>query len=208
MESGEANLGTLVWSPPGPRRTSWSIGVADRSCAEFKLGDRPRAYALFRHVPPNLTYRVGVSRPSEDWYYAQIGVGRWTILFDLARPCSGTAWLTVAIAGATHRPVVQVRVNDRPIGEFPRLHDGSLYRSSNVGGRYYRAEFAFPASLLRTGTNSLVFDMVRCAGPPSPGGVAYDIVKLEVEDATMAPPTEPAAQRAAQGEASGAAGSG
>ena len=50
------------------------------------------------------------------------------------------------------------------------------------------AQFDFASSLLHPGANSVVFDMTACTGAPSPGGIMYDIIKLEA-DATTGPAT-------------------
>lgn len=182
VDASDTRLGTLVWTPPDYPDKLWSIGTADRKSAEFNLGDQPRSYALFKKIPANLTYTIGSSTPAKDWYCIQTGVGKWTVAFNLARTYLGNAHLTVAVAGAAKSPVVDVLVNDRKVGVLPRWpNDASVYRSSNVGGHYRLAQIDFPASLLHIGPNTVVFDMTACAAPPHPpGGIEYDLIKLEV----------------------------
>jgi rhamnogalacturonan endolyase len=181
--SGPAvQLGTLTWTPPNYPNKLWTIGTADRKSSEFKLGDQPRSYALFQQVPANLTYTIGSSTPAKDWYYCQTGVGKWTVDFDLSRTYPGDAHLTIAVAGSARMPVVKVLVNEKEIGTLRYPNDGSTYRSSNTGGHYHLTQLDFPASLLKQGANSVAFNMISCDAPPRPpGGISYDMIKLEAD---------------------------
>lgn len=177
------NLGTLTWSPPVYPHKLWTIGTANRKADEFRLGNLPRAYDLFQQVPANLTYTIGTSTPSNNWYFAQTGVGRWTVNFNSNQTYSGNAHLTIAVAGAAKTPTVNVLVNGTSVGTLSYPNDASVYRSANQGGYFRRTQLDFPSSLLRTGANSVVFDMTACAGAPSAGGIEYDLIKLEADGA-------------------------
>ena len=92
------DLGTLVFTPAYYGAKLWEIGFADRTTTGFRLSDQPRQYGLEDAVPSNLTYRVGSSTPSRDWYYAQAKAGDWQIDFDVDRTYKGEGVLTIGIA--------------------------------------------------------------------------------------------------------------
>jgi rhamnogalacturonan endolyase len=180
--SGSAtNLGTLTWTPPNYPNKLWTIGTADRKAGEFKLGNQLRSYALFGQVPANLTYTIGTSTPANNWYYVQTGVGKWTINFNLSQTYTGNAHLTIAVAAAAKTPTVNVLVNGTQVGTLSYPNDGTVYRSANQSGYYRLTQLDFASSLLRSGANSVVLDMTACAGAPTPGGIEYDIIKLEAD---------------------------
>ncbi len=183
VSGSSTNLGTLTWTPPNYSNKLWTIGTADRKAAEFKLGDQLRSYALFKQVPANLTYTIGTSTPLSNWYFVQTGVGKWTINFNLNQAYTGNAHLTIAVAGAAKTPTVNVLVNGTQVGALSYPNDGSVYRSANQGGYYRLTQFDFSSSLLHPGANSVVLDMTACAGEPTPGGIEYDIIKLEADGA-------------------------
>ncbi len=188
-----ANLGTLTWSPPEYKNFLWQIGTADRKAAEFKLGNVPHQYGLFNQVPTNLTYTIDRSTPwnnwfyshtsdhstpGNDWYYAQTAVGTWTINFNLSQACTGTAHLTVALAGMSRMPTVQVGVNGTTMAPLPVIvNDAAIYRSANQSGTYHLVLITFPASLLKAGSNSITFQATDVI---SGAGAMYDTIKLEV----------------------------
>ncbi|HLI71215.1 MAG TPA: polysaccharide lyase family protein [Ktedonobacteraceae bacterium] len=171
------NLGTLTWTPTEYSNLLWQIGTADRKADEFRLGNVPRQYGLWNQVPANLTYTIGSSTPANNWYYAQTQVGTWTVNFNLSQTYSGTAHLTVALAGATRTADVTVAVNGTTIGSYPSFaNDQAIYRSANQSGYYHLIPLSFAASLLKAGSNSITFDMTSVS---SGGGVMYDTIKLE-----------------------------
>ena len=172
------NLGRLTWTPPHYANFLWQIGTADRKSGEFKLGNLPRQYGLFNQVPANLTYTIGQSRPANDWYYAQTQVGTWTVNFNLRNTYSGTAHLTVALAGMSRTPTVQVGVNGSAVTTLPSYaNDQTIYRDANQSGYYHLVPISFPASLLKAGANTVTF---QTTSVPSGGGTMYDTIKLEV----------------------------
>ena len=78
--------------------------------------------------------------------------------------------------------IVNVLMNNEKVATLRYPNDGSVYRSSNAGGHYRLTQIEFPASQLKKGANTVVFDMIRCDAPPHPpGGISYDIIKLEVD---------------------------
>ena len=181
VSGSSVNVGTLTWTPPNYPNKLWTIGTADRKAGEFRLGNQLRSYALFKQVPANLTYTIGTSTPANNWYYVQTGVGKWTVNFNLGQTYPGNAHLTVAVAASSKSPTVNVLVNGTLVGTLSYPNDGSVYRSANQSGYYRFRQIDFASSLLRAGANSVVFDMTACAGAPTPGGIEYDIIKLEAD---------------------------
>lgn len=181
VSNAAVNLGTLTWTPPNYAAKLWTIGTADRKAGEFKLGNQLRSYALFKQVPANLTYTIGTSTPANNWYFAQTGVGKWTVNFNLSQTYTGNAHLSIAVAGSAQAPNVNVLVNGTKVGALNYPNDSCVYRSANQGAYYRFVQFDFASSLLHTGANSVVFDMTSCAGAPTPGGIEYDIIKLEAD---------------------------
>ena len=175
VSGASTDLGTLTWSPTDVGRRLWRIGTADRTAAEFRLGDLPRQYGLFDQVPADLTYTIGSSTPATDWYYAQTNVGTWTIAFDLGRAPAGTAVLTMPVASASRNPTVQVAVNGAVVGTLSFGNDQTTYRSGNRSGFYQPERIAFPASLLRAGPNTVSLAMTKVSAG---GGIMYDTIQL------------------------------
>ncbi len=179
ISGSSVDLGSLTWSPKKYSHLLWQIGTADRKASEFNLGNVPRAYGLFQKVPANLDYTIGQSTPSNDWYYAQTHTGSWNIHFNLNQTYSGAAHLTVAMAGQTRTPFIEVHINGLNAGKLQGFNnDAAIYRSTNKSGYYHLVVLSFPASNLKSGANTLVF---KALSVKSGGGIMYDTVKLEVE---------------------------
>jgi rhamnogalacturonan endolyase len=170
------SLGAMTWTPPAAGRQLWRIGNADRTAAEFRLGDLPRQYGLFDQVPADLTYTIGTSTPATDWYYAQTKVGTWNVNFNLGQVPTGTAVLTVPVASASRTPTVEIDVNGTAVQTLSFGNDQTIYRSGNRSGFYQPQRISFPASLLRGGANTVAFRMTAVSGG---GGIMYDTVRLD-----------------------------
>jgi rhamnogalacturonan endolyase len=170
------NVGALTWNTTKNGTLLWQIGTADRKADEFNLGNVPRQYGLFNEVPANLTYTIGQSTPANNWYYAQTQSGTWTVQFNDSQTYSGTAHLTVALAGATSSPSVKIAVNGTTVSTLSGFeNDETIYRSGNQSGIYHLEPIAFNASLLKAGSNTITFT----ASVNSGGGLMYDTIKLE-----------------------------
>jgi rhamnogalacturonan endolyase len=173
------DLGTLIFIPAYYAVKLWEIGFADRTTAGFRLSDQPRQYGLEDSVPSNLTYQVGSSVPSRDWYYAQAKRGDWQIDFDVNRTYQGEGVLTIGIAGQTRDPNLLVLVNNTVVGSYSGGNSSALYRSAVLGSSYYENKIMrFPASLLHKGNNTVTLRL-------SHGSVMYDVLKLEMDDPTL-----------------------
>jgi rhamnogalacturonan endolyase len=170
------NLGAITWSPPTYGTLLWQIGTADRKAGEFNLGNAPRQYGLWNQVPANLTYTIGQSSPANNWYYAQAQSGTWTVQFNASQTFSGTAHLTVALAGATRSPSANVSVNGTRVSTLSGFaNDEGIYRSANQSGIYHLQVISFNASLLKAGSNTITFQATVGSG----AGIMYDTIKLE-----------------------------
>lgn len=136
---------------------------------EFKFGSSPRTNQWMNEVPADLTFTVGKSKESEDWYYAQ-KTGTWTVKFNVNKPVAGNAYLTVAVAGGGAN--VTAAVNGTEVGSLSYGDDASVRRAANRSGRYGRNEFVFPGSALKVGENVLT---LKANG----AGIMYDTIVLE-----------------------------
>lgn len=176
---GKVDLGTVLFTPAYYSARLWEIGFADRRTTGFRLSDRPRQYGLESEVPANLTYTVGTSVPSRDWYYAQAKRGDWIVNFSIDKEYSGEGVLTLGIAGQTRNPRLEVLVNGDPVGSYAGGNSSALYRSAILGSSYYENKtIRFPAARLHPGTNSLTLRLTQ-------GSVMYDVLKLEMDDPNL-----------------------
>lgn len=173
-------LGTLNWDAKTYSNSLWTIGTADRSASEFKLGNLERQFGLPAKVPADLTYTIGSSSESKDWYFAQTKVGNWDVNFNLNKTYTGTAHLTVAMASISRNPNVDIYVNGTRVDTlaYRDENDQTTYRSANQSGRYRSQTIDFPASMLKSGNNTIRFRMSRVG---TDGGIMYDMIKLETE---------------------------
>ncbi len=172
------DLGSVVWTPQKYGTLLWQIGQSDRMAAEYKFGDQLRNIKWIGMVPADLTFRIGKSKPRDDWYFAQGKKGNWDIAFQLGQAQTGTAHLTVAIAGVSQNPKVTISVNGTEIKSLAYANDAATYRAALRSARYQLETIEFPASLLKAGANVVRFAMTAVGGN---GGIMYDTIKLEVE---------------------------
>jgi rhamnogalacturonan endolyase len=170
------DLGALLFTPACYSARLWEIGVADLRTTGFRLSDQPLQYGLDRTVPADLTYTIGTSIASRDWYYTQAKPGDWRILFKVDRQYEGQGVLTISVAGQTSNPKLEVLVNDQSIGTYTGGNSSAGYRSAILGSSYHENRIVrFPASLLRNGTNAVNLRL-------SHGEIMYDELKLEIDD--------------------------
>ena len=185
------DLGAVEWDAPFHPNLIFQVGQADRMAGEFKFGSEPRTNQWMKQVPADLTFTVGQSKASSDWYYAQHS-GTWKINFNVAKVPSGNAYLTIPIAGGPGNVVVSV--NDREIGKIEKGDDASVRRAANRSGVYARFEFTFPASTLKPGENVVSLQMPRRGagaqaneptgqnpGSTANNGLMYDTIVLETD---------------------------
>jgi rhamnogalacturonan endolyase len=173
------NLGEVDWNPPHHENLIWQIGKSDRMSGEFKFGDQPRNLKWIQMVPANLTFTIGQSKDSDDWYFAQGKVGHWIIKFNLTRVYSGSAYLSVPLSGGGGGAKVTISVNGNKVLNIAPDNDASTYRAANRSARYLLEEATFPASYLLQGANTVDFNMTSAGGRWN--GLMYDTVILEAD---------------------------
>ena len=194
------DLGELTWEPSRRGRQVWEIGVPNRTGAEFAGGDRffePDITLQYPNLfPTDVTFTVGESLPSKDWFYAQVphnsdpkaqvepfrGVVSnghetpYTIRFRMDAAPRGTAVLRVAICGTGTR-AISVSVNGSPAGQIQLGPADGVITRHQVQGLWYERQFEFDASKLKAGENTLTLTVP--AGPVN-NGVVYDYLRLEL----------------------------
>jgi rhamnogalacturonan endolyase len=182
VKGSALDLGVLLWDAPYHPNLVFQIGKADRMAGEFKLGNAPRSNQLVNQVPDDLTFTIGKSKESEDWYFAQHGppapkTSTWKIDFAMKTVPVGNAYLTIPVAGGAGD--VAVLVNGRQVGRVFHGDDASVRRAANRSGVYERFEFIFPTSVLITGDNTVSLRTLRSSGRFN--GIMYDTVVLETD---------------------------
>jgi rhamnogalacturonan endolyase len=105
-------------------------------------------------------------------------VGNWDVKFNVSGVQSGTAHLTVAIAGVSQNPKLTLFVNGKEIKSMSYANDAATYRAALRSARYQMEDIAFPAELLVKGENVVRFAMTAVGNN---GGIMYDTIKLELE---------------------------
>lgn len=179
--AGENDLGTVTWTPKKYTEMLWMIGQNDRRSSEFRLSDTIRQYGLWELVPQTLTYTIGESNESKDWYYAQTKDGNWTVKFNVDKRPAGRVHLTASIAGcASEKATITVKLNGTVRDTWkPGYKDASVYRSAVNSGRHYVFTTDFVSTALKEGTNLLTFQI---SGTGGKNGILYDCIKLEAGD--------------------------
>ena len=178
VAAGENDLGTVTWTPKKYTELLWMIGQNDRRSSEFRLSDTIRQYGLWELVPQTLTYTIGESNDSKDWYYAQTKDGNWTVKFNVDKRPAGRVHLTASIAGcASEKATITVKLNGTVRDTWkPGYKDASVYRSAVNSGRHYVFTTDFVSTALKEGTNLLTFQI---SGTGGKNGILYDCIKLE-----------------------------
>ncbi|KAG2409066.1 uncharacterized protein HKW66_Vig0038880 [Vigna angularis] len=181
-------LGSLIYNPPRNGPTLWEIGIPDRSAAEFHVPNpypnlinrlyiaKPlhkfRQYGLWKRyneLYPNedLTYTVGVSDYSKDWFYAHVprNIGNnsyhptvWEIKFHLPFVMRGIYTLRLALASAT-RSNLMVRFNN-PVARPPHFSTGLIGQDNAIArhgihGLYWPYSIEVGSNVLVEGSNTI-----------------------------------------------------
>lgn len=204
IEKGKPlNLGKLEWVPVRKGKQVWDIGIPNRNASEFRGGDQRRDPAISLKYPqwfPNdVTYTIGKSDYSKDWFYQHIphntdpgarvvpfmgvqgapgNATPYTIQFDMPSAPTGTAHLRFAICGTGARSA-DVEVNGQPAGKLQNLLTDGLITRHGESGLWYEREVNFDASMMKKGANTVKITMP--AGPVN-NGLVYDYIRLELAD--------------------------
>ncbi|WP_296259716.1 MULTISPECIES: polysaccharide lyase family protein [unclassified Pseudomonas] len=196
-------LQPLAWATDPSWQTLWQIGHFDRSAAEFRNGDAPRQFELYRayaeQFPHDVDYRIGSSQPAHDWNYAQWTVYNqhpdWRVHFALSRAFNGKAQLTLGFASsqpAQGQRLTDLRVslNGQELAQIALPKSGTAgYRGSAQDSPYAVHTLNFDAALLKAGDNLLTLRhangepfkaFVARGGGAVPGQVMYDALRLQV----------------------------
>lgn len=185
--AGESlNLGLLKWTPVRYGRQIWEIGVPNRSASEFRHGDHYWQWGLYynytNEFPHDVNYTIGRSDFHTDWNYAQVerrsGPTPWSVHFDFDGPAHGRATLRVAIAGASMRGGIEVKLNGKTVGNTGPLPETAIIRRDGIRGYWTERDVSFDGALLKVGKNILTLEVPT--GSPS-SGVEYDYLRLEIE---------------------------
>lgn len=169
VAAGEpTDLGSLDWAISNKTKL-FQVGEFDRYAYGFQYGGAPYTHALVANCSANILYTIG-SSSTEDWCFGQSYLGNWTIAFEVAENTNtsgSTATLIVSLASYSTGSSANILVNEQSLvgnltsGTQYLLSDPGLYRSATVAGEWRYLEFEFDAELLKSGTNTVTFEMTR-----------------------------------------------
>jgi len=195
----DTSLGQNLNWPVSTRKKVFQVGDFDHYAYGFKHGGAPWQHGLSAECPANLTWTVGSSE-TEDWCFAQVHKGNWTIRFKVdekkKRHRSAVIKerklkLIVSLAGYSAGASSTVWVNDVVVGNltsgvaatpatFGLLSDPSLYRSATAAGEWRYFEFELGKEALRKDKkswNEVRFEVINSDGTWR--GFMWDSVILE-----------------------------
>lgn len=163
-------LGEVDWELPSGRTTIFQLGDFDKKSLGFKNGGLPYQHGVTDDSPANLTFTIGISNESTDWYYAISALGTWTIEFDIDASdlakygSNGTALLSLSLASYSQSTALDIDVNGYLLASLTKdelASDPALYRSGKTSGewRFFQYEVA-PAQLV-AGVNTVGFTVTR-----------------------------------------------
>nr|WP_278842502.1 polysaccharide lyase family protein [Melissococcus plutonius] len=157
----------------------WKIGGYSKTTESFKFGDQLRNHIWKDLTPATLNYRIG---SKDDWYYLQSNRGEWMIQFKKPKQTAKNYLLTVCLAGTSYQASSEqagtdikytVKLNDTILNTYTFENDRSAYRSSVTGGRTQKLQMKISAEQLID--NNVIHFQTN-------GYVAYDMIKLEIEE--------------------------
>lgn len=163
-------VGEIEWELPSGRTTIFQLGDFDKKSIGFKNGGLPYQHGVTDDSPANLTFTIGTSDESTDWYYAISALGTWAIEFeieaaDLAKyGNNGTALLTLSLASYSQSTAVDIEVNGYLLGSLTKdelANDPALYRSGKIGGEWRLFQYEVDPAQLVAGVNTVSFTVTR-----------------------------------------------
>ncbi|WP_079911583.1 polysaccharide lyase family protein [Paenibacillus sp. 32352] len=213
-EHGRTRLPTYVWTPERYGTTLWQIGIPDRTAGEYRHGDDYHQWGNWLDYPLDfphgVDFYIGRSNERTDWNYAhpvnatpgepsQVKVPYdksltpWRIRFDLDKPLTGKATLTIGLASSRNGSL-QVALNGQSIANLTALpgpkSDSAMPRSA-IHGFYREIRIRFDASLLKSGSNVIelkhaqnIFDEQGNRIRDLYTSIEYDAIRLEVDSQT------------------------
>ncbi|MES2777607.1 MAG: polysaccharide lyase family protein [Bacteroidota bacterium] len=203
VEKGKAlNLGKLEWTPVRKGKQLWDIGIPNRNGSEFRGGNQRRdpeiSLKYAQLFPDDITYTIGKSDFTNDWFYQHVPhnedtaakalpfygvrtIGRatpFTVAFDMPAMPTGKAFLRFAICG-TGTSTLDVEVNGQPAGKLEKLTGDGVITRHGESGLWYEKTLEFDASLMKKGANTLKLIVPQA---PVNNGLVYDYIRLELEE--------------------------
>jgi rhamnogalacturonan endolyase len=206
-------LGVLDWEPVRFGRTLWQIGIPNRTAREFRHGTNAWQWGTyFKYAgdfPVDVNFVMGKSDWRQDWNYVQpprwlaatndlviegdddavelppwrqgVQGTTWAIRFDLPAAPRGQATLRLAFCGTHAGCEVAASVNGQPIGETGTLPSTSAMQRDGAQAYWVERPLPFDAALLKAGENII---QLHSRANSWSQGVMYDVVRLELKDAT------------------------
>ncbi|KAJ4418515.1 hypothetical protein N0V82_005495 [Gnomoniopsis sp. IMI 355080] len=170
VEGQTVALGDVQWELPVGRTPIFQVGDFDKNATGFVNGGLPYAFNITSLSPANLTFTIGESNASSDWYYASSALGTWTIVFEidaadlLKYGSNGTALLSISLAGYSQSQAMDIDVNGNLLGTLSTAeltNDPGLYRSSRTSGEWRFIQYEIDPNQLVAGTNTVGFTITR-----------------------------------------------
>lgn len=178
-------LGDIEWALPTGHTPIFQVGEFDKRSAGFVNSGLPYKFNVTSLSPADLTFTVGQSNDSTDWYYAISALGTWTIEFNVTAEDlatyggNGSALLSLSIASYSQSLALDVDVNGNVLGSLNSdilTNDPALYRSSRVSGEWRFVQYEVDPSILSAGLNKVGFTVTRST---TWRGLMWDSIFLE-----------------------------
>lgn len=184
-EGATTALGEIEWALPTGHTPIFQLGEFDKTSAGFVNSGLPYKFNITSLSPADLTFTVGQSNESTDWYYAISALGTWTIEFNVTAEDlatyggNGSALLSLSIASYSQSLALDVDVNGNVLGSLSvdvLTNDPALYRSSRVSGEWRFVQYEVDPSILSAGLNTVSFTVTRST---TWRGLMWDSIFLE-----------------------------
>lgn len=163
-------LGEVEWALPTGHTPIFQVGDFDKRSDGFVNSGLPYKFNVTSLSPANLTFSMGQSNESAEWYYAISALGTWTIEFNLtadditAYGSNGSALLSLSLASYSQSLALDVDVNGNVLGSLDKdilTNDPALYRSSRISGEWRFVQYAVDPAILVEGLNTVGFTVTR-----------------------------------------------
>lgn len=165
-------LGSIEWALPTGHTSIFQLGDFDKRSEGFANAGLPYKFNVTSLSPADLSFTVGQSDESTDWYYAISSLGTWTILFnvtadDITTYGSGSgssALLSLSIASYSESLALDIDVNGNFLGSLDKdtiANDPALYRSGRISGEWRFMQYEVDPSFLSAGLNTVGFTVTR-----------------------------------------------
>ncbi|RKD12844.1 hypothetical protein BCY91_11410 [Pelobium manganitolerans] len=206
------NLGNLDWNLLRTKTLLWEVGVADRSTAEYKLGDLAYSQGFihekFRSLfSPTIEYNVAAKNWSDILPYvharyplddAATDFTPWVWHFNFNLPANfnpnsgGAVDLNVGFASnAKAQYWIYVNNRDRSgsptFAGYPEGVESNTYIRQANHGKYSYKIFSIARNKLKAGANTITF--VMPSGNGNVSHVMYDYISLSGDNSMLLPVT-------------------